>query len=263
MRGAILGDIIGSRFEFSNCKSKRFDLFPQDTFFTDDSVMTIAVASALMRWKDEGGDLRDWAVKEMRRIGCAHFNSGYGGMFRNWLKSGDPQPYNSWGNGAAMRVSSCGWVGQSIEEVKDLSAAVTEVTHNHPEGMKGAEATAVCVYLARIGKTKDEIKRYVLDNYYSIDFTLDEIREDYHFEESCQGTVPQALEAFFEADGFIDAIRNAISIGGDSDTIGAITGGVAEACWGISPRYLDWVRMKLPTDLYEIVGKFVERYVTV
>ena len=135
-------------------------------------------------------------------------------------------------------MSPCGWVGQSIEEVKDLSAAVTEVTHNHPEGMKGAEATAVCVYLARIGKTKDEIKRYVLDNYYAIDFTLDEIREDYHFEESCQGTVPQALEAFFEADGFIDAIRNAISIGGDSDTIGAITGGVAEACWGVSPRLL-------------------------
>ena len=127
--------------------------------------------------------------------------------------------------------------------------------------MKGAEATAVCVYLARTGKTKDEIKRYVLDNYYSIDFTLDEIRDDYCFDESCQGTVPQALEAFFEADGFIDAIRNAISIGGDSDTIGAITGGIAEACWGITPRYIDWVRMKLPTDLYEVVGKFVERYV--
>ena len=125
MRGAILGDIIGSRFEFSSCKSKRFELFPEDTFITDDSVMTIAVASALMRWKDEGGDLGSWAVKEMRRIGCAHFNSGSGGMFRNWLKSEDPQPYNSWGNGAAMRVSPCGWVGQSIEEVKDLSSAST------------------------------------------------------------------------------------------------------------------------------------------
>ena len=263
MQGAILGDIIGSRFEFQNCKSKRFDLFTADSMFTDDSAMTIAVASALMKWKSNGGDLGAITIEEMRRIGCAYFGVGYGGTFRNWLKSEDPQPYNSWGNGAAMRVSPCGWVGQSIEEVKDLSAAVTEVTHNHPEGLKGAEATAVCVYLSRTGKSKDEIKRYVQENYYAIDFTLDDIREDYHFDVSCQGSVPQALEAFFEADGFVDAIRNAISVGGDSDTIGAITGGIAEAAWGIPASTLDWVRMKLPTDLYDIVKEFKEKYIKV
>jgi len=262
MNGAILGDIIGSRFEFSNIKSKQFELFPSDTFFTDDSVMTIAVASALMRWKRDGGDIERITVEEMQRLGRAHPGAGYGGNFRCWLENDDPKPYNSWGNGAAMRVSPCGWVGRSIEEVQDLSAAVTAVTHNHPEGLKGAEAVAVSVFLARTGKSQEEIAAYVRENYYPIDFTLDEIREDYCFDVSCQGSVPQALEAFFEGTGFIDAIRNAISIGGDSDTIGAITGSIAEAMWGIPARTLDWVRMKLTDDLYEIVCDFRKMYQT-
>jgi len=256
MNGAILGDIIGSRFEFSNIKSKRFELFPADTFFTDDSVMTIAVASALMRWTRSGGNLERITVEEMRRLGWAYPAVGYGETFRDWLECDDPKPYGSWGNGAAMRVSPCGWVGRSVGEVQQLSAAVTSVTHNHPEGLKGAEAVAVCVFLARTGKSQQEIAAYVRENYYPIDFTLDLIREDYCFDVSCQGSVPQALEAFFEATGFLDAVRNAISIGGDSDTIGAITGSIAEARWGIPHRILDWVRMKLPDDLYEIVSNF-------
>lgn len=260
MKGAIIGDMVGSRFEFHNLKSKKFKLFDVNCFPTDDSVMTIAVGNALMRWRDGEGDLGALAVEEMRKWGRKYPSAGYGGMFRNWLTTDNPQPYNSFGNGSAMRVSACGWVGETLDEVKAISKAVTEVTHNHPDGIKGAEATAVAVYLARTGTDIAEIRKYVSENYYPIDFTLDEIRDSYRFQSSCGGTVPQALEAFFEATDFIDAIRNAISIGGDSDTIGAITGAVAEAYWGIPGTAADEVRMRLKDDLYEVVQRFYARY---
>lgn len=233
MIGAIIGDIVGSRFEWNNHRSKDFDLMPHQCFFTDDSVMSLAVCDALMRCRPDFSDLSEQAVRSMQEIGRPYPDCGYGGSFRGWIYSDNPRPYNSYGNGAAMRVSGCGYVGKSLDEVKLLSKAVTEVTHNHPEGIKGAEATAVAVYLAQTGKSLVEIQDYITRNYYTIDFTLDSIRESYQFNETCQDTVPQALEAFFESTDFEDAIRNAISIGGDSDTLAAITGAVAEAYYGV------------------------------
>jgi type I restriction enzyme M protein len=233
MLGAIIGDIVGSRFEWNNIKTKQFELLTNHNDFTDDSVMTLAVAVALLQSTEGYADLSAQAVKTMRQYGAMYPYRGYGGHFEIWLGTANPEPYNSYGNGAAMRVSPCGFLATSLDEAKLLSASVTKVTHNHPEGMKGAEATTVAVYLATIGQTKDEIKDYMTHNYYDLDFTLDAIRDGYTFDESCQGTVPQALEAFFESENYIDAIRNAVSIGGDSDTLAAITGGVAEAYYGI------------------------------
>ena len=234
MIGAIVGDVVGSRYEWVYFKSKDFDLFdPDKCSFTDDSVMTIAVAAALADWRKKGGDLSALAIKRMQEFGRRFPYAGYGGRFDEWLNAETPHPYNSWGNGSAMRVSACGWAANSVEDAVALSDAVTAVTHNHAEGLKGAAATAVCVYLARTGVSKDEIRRHVEENYYKIAFTLDEIRPTYDFDVSCQGSVPQALESFFESVSFEDAIRNAISIGGDSDTIGAIAGAVAGAYYGV------------------------------
>lgn len=236
MLGAIIGDIVGSRFEWHNCKSKDFKLFTRQCSPTDDSIMTLAIAKAIMESKPDYSDLGDRAVKCMREVGQPYPRCGYGGNFFFWMYSENPTPYNSFGNGAAMRVSPCGFAANSIEEVKMLSKAVTEVTHNHPEGIKGAEATAVAIYMARTGSTMDEIKEVIDRQYYPMNFTLDEIRDAYLFNETCQGTVPQALMAFFESVDFEDAIRNAISIGGDSDTIAAITGGIAEAYYGVPDK---------------------------
>ena len=243
MIGAIVGDIAGSRFEWRNRKSKRFTFLKGEgesrypCRFTDDSVMTLAVADAIMKWREAGGGSYDTlsaeAIMSMQEFGHRYPRAGYGGAFRRWLRDEAPQPYNSWGNGAAMRVSACGWAGRTLDEVKAMSRAVTEVTHNHPEGIKGAEATAVATFLARTGKSMEEIKEVVVRDYYPLGFTLDEIRPTYEFDVSCQGSVPQALEAFFESKSFEDAIRNAISIGGDSDTIGAICGAVAGAYYGV------------------------------
>ena len=243
MIGAIVGDIAGSRFEWHNRKSKQFTFLKgkeegrYSCQFTDDTVMTLAVADAITKWRAGGdasyGALSRIAIASMQAFGRQFPHAGYGGSFRRWLRDDDPQPYNSWGNGAAMRVSACGWAGQTLDEVKAMSRAVTEVTHNHPEGIKGAEATAVATFLARTGKSMEEIRDVVVRDYYPLDFTLDEIRPMYEFDVSCQGSVPQALEAFFESTSFEDAVRNAISIGGDSDTIGAICGAVAGAYYGV------------------------------
>ena len=237
MIGAIVGDIAGSRFEWRNIKSKQFEFLDRDCMFTDDTVMSLAVADAIMKWHEAGGGsyeaLSRAAIGSMRMFGRLYPHAGYGGNFDYWIHSDNPQPYNSWGNGSAMRVSACGWAGRTLDEVKAMTRAVTEVTHNHPEGIKGAEATAVATFLARTGKTMEEIKEVVVRDYYPLGFTLDEIRPTYAFDVSCQGSVPQALEAFFESRSFEDAIRNAISIGGDSDTIGAICGAVAGAYYGV------------------------------
>lgn len=233
MIGAIIGDIAGSRFEWHNIKTKDFDLLMRDCHFTDDSVMSLAICEALMSCKSNYSDLSEQAIKSMQEIGSTYPHAGYGGSFKRWLMDSDPQPYNSWGNGSAMRVSGCGYAANSVEEAVELSRKVTEVTHNHPEGIKGAEATAVAVFLARNGKNMLEIRDYINKHYYPMNFTLDSIRDEYSFDVSCQGSVPQALEAFLESTSFEDAIRNAISIGGDSDTIAAITGAVAEAYYGV------------------------------
>jgi len=233
MLGAIIGDIAGSRFEFDNIRSKDFDLFAKDCNVTDDSIMTLAVAKAVLACNGDWERLGYNAVTYMREIGRKYPHCGFGGMFRRWVFSDDPVPYNSYGNGSAMRVSPCGFIGRTEDETVLLSRKVTEVTHNHPEGMKGAEAVSVAIFMARNGAVKNEIKERMEKDYYALNFTLDSIREKYQFNETCQGTVPQAIEAFLESVSFEDAIRNAISIGGDSDTLAAITGGIAEAYYGI------------------------------
>ena len=264
--GAIVGDIAGSRFEWRNCKSKDFTLLvgrdegESPCCFTDDTVMTLAIADAILKWR-EGGDvsydaLSSCAIKSMQMFGRRHPHAGYGGAFREWLRDKNPLPYNSWGNGAAMRVSACGWAGNTLEEVKAMSHTVTEVTHNHMEGIKGAEATAVATFLARTGKSIDEIKEVVVSDYYQLGFTLDEIRNNYEFDVSCQGSVPQALESFLESSSFVDAIRNAISIGGDSDTIAAIAGAVAGAYYGIPEDVYAKTLTFLTPDLVETLNEF-------
>lgn len=232
MLGAIIGDLAGSRFEWENNRSKEFEFLTYKCSPTDDSIMTLALAQAILASKSDYSDLSQNAVKCMQSIGRNYPDCGYGREFYHWMFTDKPKPYNSFGNGAAMRVSAAGFAASSLEEVKILSEKITVVTHNHPEGIKGAEAVAAAIYLAKTGSSMLEIRDYIDKNYYKIDFTLDEIRDTYQFDE-CQGTVPQALEAFFESISFEDAIRNAVSIGGDSDTVAAICGGVAEAYYGI------------------------------
>ena len=231
--GAIVGDIVGSVYEWDNIKTKEFLLFSSKCLPTDDSIMTLAIAKALLECNGSYLDLSQKAIDNMLLLGALYPHIGYGGRFSSWLNALKPKPYNSFGNGSAMRVSAVCYAAASIEEVKELSYKVTAVTHNHIEGIKGAEATAVAVYMALQGSSMQEIKDIVIKDYYPMDFTLDEIRDTYRFNETCQNTVPQALEAFFESIGFEDAIRNAISIGGDSDTLAAITGAVAGAYYGV------------------------------
>jgi len=258
--GAITGDIVGSIYEFKNIKTKDFPFFPASGYITDDSCMTIAVAKALMTWKRDGGDLQQLTIESMRDLGAKYPHMGYGHGFARWLISENPEPYNSWGNGAAMRISAAGWVGQSITEVKRLSYMVTAVTHDHIEGIKGAEATAVAIFLARTGTSKEEIARYITANYYDWCASVDELQANYSWDGSCQGTVPPALQCFFESTDFEDAIRNAISIGGDSDTIGAITGAVAEAYYGIPDKILATTKTYIPDDLLQIVLDFEKQF---
>lgn len=260
MIGAIIGDIAGSRFEWHNIKTKEFELLMRDCHFTDDTVMSLAVCEALMSCKSNHSDLSEQAIACMQEIGNKYPHAGYGGSFRRWLRTKNPQPYNSWGNGSAMRVSGCGYAAESIEEAIQFSRMVTEVTHNHPEGIKGAEATAVAVYLARTGKNILEIRDYINKHYYPINFTLDSIRDDYTFDVSCQGSVPQALEAFFESRSFEDAIRNAISVGGDSDTIAAITGSIAEAYYGVPTSIRKHALTFLDERLLNILVEFENLY---
>ncbi|MBR2141541.1 MAG: ADP-ribosylglycohydrolase family protein [Rickettsiales bacterium] len=259
MLGAIIGDIIGSRFEWNNIKTKDFELFHPSCDFTDDSVLTIAVAKALLTSREDFSDLTDNTVKFLQEFGNNYPNRGYGVHFLGWLNADEPLPYNSWGNGSAMRVSACGWIGKDLEEVKRLSRLVTEVSHNHPEGIKGAEATAVAIFLARNGAEIDEIRDVMMANYYNVDFTLDEIRPNYRFDVSCQGSVPQALVAFFESTDFEDAIRNAISIGGDSDTIAAITGSIAETYYGIPEEIKQQGLNFLTDELQTVLREFNEK----
>ena len=260
MIGAIIGDIAGSRFEWHNIKKKDFDLLTYSCKFTDDSVMSLAICEALMSCKSNHSDLSEQAVKCMQEIGREYPHCGFGGSFSRWVASSHPRPYNSWGNGSAMRVSGCGYAAKTVDEAVSLADAVTKVTHNHPEGLKGAEATAAAVFLALSGKNMLEIRDYIDRHFYHVDFTLDEIRADYTFDVSCQGSVPQALEAFYESTDFEDAIRNAISIGGDSDTIAAITGAIAEAYYGVPTDIRKHALTFLDERLLNILVEFENIY---
>lgn len=260
MLGAIIGDIVGSRFEWNNHRDKDFEFLTYKCFPTDDSIMSLAIAQAVLVSKPNHSDLSKNAIECMQSVGRNYPDCGYGGSFYNWMFSDNPKPYNSYGNGAAMRVGPVGFAATSLEEAKELSKLVTEVTHNHPEGIKGAEATAVAIYLAKSGSSILEIRDYINDNYYPMNFTLDDIRDTYKFNETCQDTVPQALQAFFESTDFEDAIRNAISIGGDSDTLAAICGGVAEAYYGIPTDIRKHALTFLDQKLMQLLILFENKY---
>ena len=236
MFGAILGDMIGAPYEFDmGDKTKVFPLFSKHSQVTDDSVMTIAVAEALMESTGQSDDeIKGTLIYSMQRWGRKYPNAGYGGMFYYWLREKDPQPYNSYGNGSAMRVSSAGWLFDTLEETRHMARLTAEVTHNHPEGIKGAEATASAIFLARNGNNKDEIHDYIVREFgYDLSRTCDEIRPTYHHVETCQQTVPEAITAFLDGLDFEDVIRTAVSLGGDCDTLTCIAGGIAEAYYGI------------------------------
>jgi ADP-ribosylglycohydrolase len=260
MVGAIIGDIVGSVYEWDNLKSKDFFFLTPKCFFTDDSIMTIAIAVALLKSRKDPELLKTMIVPLMQQIGRPYPRSGYGGHFYEWMYHDDPKPYNSLGNGAGMRVSAVGRVASSIEEVKLLSKLVTEVTHNHPEGLRAAEAIAMCTFLAYQGKSKEDIRTYVQDHYYPLEFTLDEIRPFYTYDVTAPGSTPEAIVAFLESTDYEDAIRNAISIGGDSDTIAAMTGAIAEAYYGI-PKSIKSKGLKyLTPTLYRYVVEFESKY---
>jgi len=264
MIGAILGDIVGSIYEFDNIKTKDFELFDKECFFTDDSVMTISIAEALMQYEniDENNidEFKEKLIDVMHEIGIKYPDCGYGGHFLVWILRNKREPYNSFGNGSAMRVSSVGWYAKTLESVELIAKVTAEVSHNHPEGIKGAVATAGAVFLARTGAAMDEIKQYI-SKYYTVDFTIDEIRPTYDYDITCQGTVPQAMQAFFESENFEDAVRNAISIGGDSDTLAAITGAVAEAYYGIPDDLKETALSYLDDRLLDITERFEEKYI--
>ncbi len=263
MLGAIIGDIVGSRFEFHNTKKKDFDFFDAGCDFTDDTVMTVAVAAALMSSKNLT-ELKANTVASMRKFGRAYPHRGYGGMFMEWLYTDDPQPYNSFGNGSAMRISPVGFLARTEEAVKKLSAAVTAVTHNHQEGLKGAEAIAMAIYWARQNEDKEEIFKFIAKYYYpelkTEALTYESLHRDYSWEYglgsvTCQSSVPQAIACFHESEGFEDAIRLAVSIGGDSDTIAAMVGGIAEAYYGIPEEIEKQAYAFLPEEFKTVIAK--------
>ena len=256
MIGAVIGDIVGSVYEWNNIKTKEFPLFQDKCFFTDDTVMTIAVAEALMN----GGEKDDF-IDAMKKYGRMYPDAGYGGRFGSWLLTDSREPYHSWGNGAAMRTAAVGWGFNSLEETQAMAALAAGVTHDHPEGIKGAVSAAAAIFLARTGHGRAEIKEYVERKFgYDLSQTLDEIRPGYQFSERCQDTVPQAMIAFLESIDFEDAIRNAISLGGDSDTLAAITGGIAEAAYGVPRELKDKAWEYLAEPLREVLRRWQKEH---
>ena len=253
MIGAIAGDILGSVYEQWPIKTKEFKLFDNRCRFTDDTVLTVAIADAVLT----GRSYR----KSLIAIGRRYPRAGYGGSFLRWLYSDDPRPYNSWGNGSAMRVSPIGFAFVSEDEVLRQAEMTAIVSHNHPEGIKGAQATALAIFLARTGFSKEQIRTRLAAGFsYNLNRTVDAIRPGYAFDISCQGTVPEAIIAFLDSDSYEDAVRNAISLGGDSDTLACITGGIAEAFYGVPDRIQSEVQHHLPPDLLKIMQNFRRKF---
>ncbi len=255
MLGAIIGDIVGSIYEFNNIKTTEFPLFKSVSRFTDDSVFTIAVADCLMNKKPYTETLKEYSKK--------YPNRGYGSRFRNWAFSSNSLPYNSWGNGSAMRVSPVGWVFNNTKDIMEEAKKSAEITHNHPEGIKGAQATAMAIFLAREKESKSIIKSYIEKEFgYDLSRTLEQLRPIYKFNESCQETVPEAIIAFLESENFEDSIRKAVSLGGDSDTLACITGSIAEAFYQDIPEEMKKEGLsRLSPELQEITLKFLSLYV--
>ena len=259
MYGALLGDMIGAPYEFDRGdKTKEFPLFCKYSHFTDDSVMTIAVAEALLDFRfREDEDIKTGLVESMRKWGKKYPNAGYGRKFYHWLRARHPEPYGSYGNGSAMRVSSAGWLFDTLAETRHMARLTAEVTHNHPEGIKGAEATASAIFLARTGHSKDEIRDYIVREFgYDLSRTCDQIRPEYFHNESCQKTVPEAITAFLEGTDFEDVIRTAVSLGGDCDTLTCIAGSIAEAFYGVPAILAAECKSRLPEDMLYILGRF-------
>ena len=264
MYGAILGDIIGSPYEFDRGeKTTEFPLFSRNSEFTDDSVMTVAVAEALMDAEDRGvledDAVRDMVAASMRLWGRRYPHAGYGGKFRHWLRDRSMGPYNSWGNGSAMRVSAASWLAKTPEEARRLARLTAEPTHNHLEGIKGAESTAAVIFAARTGVTKEEIRTMVTREFgYDLTRTCDEIRPTYHHVESCQQTVPEAITCFLESNSFEETVRLAVSLGGDTDTLACIAGSMAEALFGVPKDLKAICRDLLPKDMLAVLDRFEE-----
>lgn len=260
MYGAILGDMVGAPYEFDRGnKSKEFEMWNRRVRFTDDTVMTIAVADAILTAgiDAEEKEMKKALVSKMQAWGSKYPNAGYGGRFIHWLGSRNPKPYGSYGNGSAMRVSSVGWLYDTIEKTREVARWTAEVTHNHPEGIKGAEATASVIFMARNGATKSEIKEYVIKEFgYDLSRTCDEIRPGYYHDESCQKTVPEAITAFLEGEDFEDVIRTAVSLGGDCDTLTCIAGGMAEAFYGVPADMMEKTLERLGDDIIKVISDF-------
>ncbi|TAF63469.1 MAG: dinitrogenase reductase [Cytophagales bacterium] len=254
MIGAVAGDVIGSVYEWNNVKKTTFNLFNPKCKFTDDTVLTIAIADSILNQKD--------FAKTVWEYGQKYPNRGYGGSFKNWLQNTDLQPYGSFGNGSAMRVSAVGFAFNDIETVIEVAKQTAEITHNHPEGIKGAQSTAAAILLARQGASKQTIKEFITEKFnYNLDFTIDAIRPVYSFDVTCQGSVPQAIVAFLESTDFESAIRLGISIGGDSDTIACIAGGIASAYYKQIPaEIIDFVVSRLPEEYIDIMNQFDKKY---
>lgn len=261
MIGAILGDMIGSPYEFDRSpKTKEFPLFSKYSQFTDDSVMTVAVADALLSAMGKTDDeIKAALVESMQKWGQKYPDAGYGGMFYRWLRSKQPEPYGSYGNGSAMRVSAAGWLYDTMEETRHIARLTAEVTHNHPEGIKGAEATASAIFMARKGSNKEDIRAYIIQEFgYDLSRTCDQIRPTYHHVESCQQTVPEAITAFLEGTNFEDVIRTAVSLGGDCDTLSCIACGIAEAFYDVPKEMLLECKKRLPEDMLEVITRFMD-----
>ena len=252
--GAIAGDVIGSVYEYNAPKSTGFEMFTPDSQITDDSILTIAVADAIVTGRSYLDSIREYALKYPK--------SGYDGVFRQWMHAEKPQLYNSFGNGSAMRVSAVGWAFDTVEDVLREAEASAAVTHNHPEGIKGAQAVALAIFRARTGASKDDIRREITERFgYNLTPALDEIRPTYRFDETCQKTVPPAIIAFLESEDFEDAIQKAVSLGGDADTLAAITGSIAEAFYsGVPEEIAAEVWGRVPRELQEIVERFSWKY---
>ena len=259
MYGAILGDMIGAPYEFDRgSKTKQFPLFSRESGFTDDTVMTIAVAEAMMNSLGRTDtEIRKELIRSMQKWGARYPHAGYGASFIWWLKDDNPEPYGSYGNGSAMRVSSVGWLYDTLEETRHAAKLSAEVTHNHPEGIKGAEAIASAIFLARTGTKKAEIKEYIISEFgYNLSRTCDEIRPGYKHIESCQQTVPEAVTAFMEGTDFEDVIRTAVSLGGDCDTLTDIAAAMAEAYFGVPEALIMECRNRLPKDMLDVIDRF-------
>ena len=260
MIGAVIGDIVGSRFEFDDMnKSRDFEFFTPECDYTDDTVMTIAVAEALMDVGSDAGEteVKDALIKSMKKWGKKYPYAGYGSRFISWVLSDEHEPYGSYGNGSGMRVSSVGWLYDTIERTREVARWTAEITHNHPEGIKGAESVASAIFMARNGASKEEIKAYIGNEFgYDLSRTLDDIRPTYYHVEDCMHTMPEAFECFFEAESYEETIRNVMYIGGDTDTLGAIAGAIAEAFWGIPIGLIVDAGDYIPEDMHLVMNRF-------